>query len=82
MLRFEGVDVRQFDLARLVVEELLKLGDIEPDDLMIVGASCRDILHAGLGHEFALRATTDVDVAIALPAWGPFDSGHGCLRLQ
>lgn len=73
MLRFEGIDVRQFDLARLVVEELLELGDIEPDDLMIVGASCRDILHAGYGHEFGLRATTDVDVAIALPAWAPFE---------
>lgn len=73
LLRFEGVDVRQFDLARLVVEELLNLGDIEPDDIMVVGASCRDILHAALGHGFPLRATTDVDVAIALPAWAPFD---------
>ena len=74
MLSFEGIDVRQLDLARLVVEELLELGDLEPDDIMIVGASCRDILHAGLGHGFPLRATTDVDVAIALPAWAPFDN--------
>ncbi|WP_433008667.1 hypothetical protein [Kribbella sp. CA-294648] len=74
MLRFDDVDVRQLDLARLVVEELLELGDLEPDHLMIVGASCRDILHAGLGHDFALRATTDVDVAIALPAWAPFET--------
>jgi predicted nucleotidyltransferase len=73
LLNFEGVDVRQFDLARTVVEELLELGDLEPANLMIVGASCRDILHAGLGHEFGLRATTDVDVAIALPAWAPFE---------
>jgi predicted nucleotidyltransferase len=74
LLSFEGVDVRQLDLARVVVEEILELGDINPDEIMIVGASCRDALHAGLGHTFHLRATTDVDVAIALPAWAPFEA--------
>jgi predicted nucleotidyltransferase len=73
LLRFEDVDDRKFDVVRLVVEELLKLGALEPDDLMIVGASCRDILHAALGYEFPLRGTTDVDVAIALPSWPPFE---------
>lgn len=88
MLNFEAVDIRQLDLARTVIEEILKLGDINPDDLMVVGASCRDALHAGLGHEFPLRATTDVDVAIALPTWAPFDAlvrqlrpaGHNGIR--
>ncbi|MFI5712693.1 hypothetical protein [Kribbella sp. NPDC051620] len=73
MLSFEGIDVRQLDLARVVVEEILELGDIDPAEIMIVGASCRDVLHAGQGHSFSLRATTDVDVAIALPAWAPFE---------
>lgn len=74
MLSFEGIDVRQLDLARVVVEEILELGDIDPDEIMVVGASCRDALHAGLGHDFPLRATTDVDVAIALPAWAPYEA--------
>lgn len=73
MLDFESIDARQFTLVRQVIEELRPLSDIDPDDIMVVGASCRDILHAAYGHDYPLRGTTDVDVAIALPAWAPFD---------
>jgi predicted nucleotidyltransferase len=73
VLRFDKTDVRQFTLVRQVVEELRGLSDIDPGDIMVVGASCRDILHASLGHAFPLRGTTDVDVAIALPGWAAFE---------
>ncbi|QNE18604.1 hypothetical protein F1D05_12675 [Kribbella qitaiheensis] len=73
MLRFEKSDVGQFTLVKQVIEELHLLSNIDPDDIMVVGASCRDILHAAYGHDFPLRGTTDVDVAIALPAWAPFE---------
>lgn len=59
-------DPRYLDLVRSVVQELRKLSEINPDDVMVVGASCRDILHASYGHDFRLRSTHDVDVAIAL----------------
>jgi predicted nucleotidyltransferase len=73
VLHFESSDVGQFALVRQVIEELRSLSTIDPDDIMVVGASCRDILHAAHGHDFPLRGTTDVDVAIALPAWAPFE---------
>lgn len=44
---------------------------------MLVGAWCRDILHAALGHEFATSATRDVDLALGLPSWEIFDSLTG-----
>jgi predicted nucleotidyltransferase len=41
---------------------------------MLVGASCRDILHLSLGHTFATAATQDLDVALALSSWDAFHS--------
>jgi predicted nucleotidyltransferase len=73
MLHFGKPEAGQFALVKQVIEELRLLSDIDPDDIMVVGASCRDILHAAHGHGFPLRGTTDVDVAIALPAWAPFE---------
>jgi predicted nucleotidyltransferase len=67
MLDFGRCDEQQLSPVRRVIEALASLGDINPHDLMVVGASCRDILHSALGHGFPLRGTTDVDVAIALP---------------
>ena len=66
-------DPRHLDPLRTVIGELHKLSGIEPHGMMVIGASCRDILHASYGHEFVLRATRDVDVAIALSEWESFD---------
>lgn len=41
---------------------------------MLVGAHCRDILHASQGHGFGLVATEDVDFGIALTNWTAFDN--------
>src|SRR5690606_35471716 len=30
---------------------------------------CRDVLHSALGHDFRLRATQDLDLAIAIADW-------------
>ncbi|MFT4188685.1 MAG: hypothetical protein QM621_08900 [Aeromicrobium sp.] len=43
---------------------------IDPDRVLVVGALCRDVLHAACGHEFGLRGTTDADVGVALEDWG------------
>jgi predicted nucleotidyltransferase len=37
--------------------------------VLVVGAACRDVLHAALGHTFAVRATDDVDLGIAVGDW-------------
>src|SRR5215207_7014593 len=47
--------------------------DLAPDRIMLVGAWCRDILHAALGHDFETSATRDVDLALALSGWEPYE---------
>lgn len=62
-----GPDLRAW--VEPVVVALLGATDVDPTDLMLVGAAARDALHAALGHgDLPLRGTSDVDVAVALPA--------------
>lgn len=47
--------------------------ELSPDRMMLVGAWCRDIMHAALGHEFGTAATRDVDLALALSGWETYE---------
>ncbi|MDQ7902967.1 hypothetical protein RB614_00345 [Phytohabitans sp. ZYX-F-186] len=63
-------DPAQLDLVDVVVTELLaKSTRPGADDVMVVGARCRDVLQSALGHEFPLRATTDIDLGLAVANW-------------
>jgi predicted nucleotidyltransferase len=63
------------DPLRAVVEAALAAASgLSPSDLMVVGARCRDILHAALGHSFATRATRDLDLALALQSWDAYSA--------
>jgi hypothetical protein len=44
-------------------------GGLAPDDVMVVGACCRGILHGVLGHTFPNTGTGDLDLALALSSW-------------
>lgn len=58
-----------------VVETALAHTDgLTLDDVMVVGAWCRDILHSALGHSFATTATLDLDLALALSSWDAYRS--------
>lgn len=46
--------------------------DLRPDDVLVVGAWCRDVLHHALGHRFVTTATQDLDLALALRSWDSF----------
>lgn len=59
-------------VARVVEAALDATDDLSPDDVMLVGAWCRDILHSALGHTFATAATRDLDLALALSSWDSF----------
>lgn len=48
---------------------LARADHLQPSDLMVLGAQCRDVLHNALGHAFPLRATQDLDLAIAIANW-------------
>lgn len=59
-------------LARSPATEVLReLTKIYPDvpPMMIVGATCRDALHAAYGNHGRLRYSDDIDIALAVEDW-------------
>ena len=80
MLDFTRCSTGDLDIARTVVSKLTGLTALDPMNVMILGAECRNILHSALGHTFPLRRTNDVDIAIALSDWNTYDNLVGRLR--
>lgn len=69
MLDFSSIDPRLLDAVDLVVDEIVSKTSLDPTSVLLVGATCRDVLHAGLGHTFTLRGTNDLDLGIAVSGW-------------
>ncbi|TDN92209.1 hypothetical protein [Microbacterium sp. BK668] len=80
MLTFAPSDLRQLDDVGLVVEDLVRLADIDPSCIMLVGARCRDALHGALGQTSANTATQDLDLGIALADWAAFERVERAFR--
>jgi predicted nucleotidyltransferase len=59
-------------IARVVTAALPHADGLQPKEVMVVGAVCRDLHHYALGHRFAATATHDLDLALALPSWEAF----------
>lgn len=59
-------------IARVVTTALPHAVGLRPEDVMVVGAACRDLHHYALGHRFVATATHDLDLALALPSWDAF----------
>lgn len=59
------------DVVAPVVTELELVG-VNPGDLMLVGAVCRDVLHLAAGHTSSLRSTGDLDLALAVDGWATY----------
>lgn len=66
MLNFARVDPRLLAEIDIVVTSLVERTGLSPAQILVVGAQCRDILHSALGHDFVLRATSDLDIGIAI----------------
>ncbi|WP_220138317.1 hypothetical protein [Nocardioides massiliensis] len=65
---------------RHVVREIVQMvPSVAPETIMLVGATCRDILHSALGFDWPLRATNDLDLAFAMADWA--DYSHLTSRL-
>lgn len=57
-----------------VVSELLaRSHDLRAENVMIVGAHCRDILRSASGQESGIRTTEDIDFGLALADWSAYD---------
>lgn len=77
-------------LVRIVETMYEHAPELSQDRVMLVGAWCRDVIHAALGHDFATSATRDVDLALALPGWESFEllagnfprAGHSGVRFK
>ncbi|MDF1488990.1 hypothetical protein [Tessaracoccus caeni] len=69
MIDLSRVDERTYGSVTPVVEALTSEVGVNPDNILLVGAACRDVLHAAFGHEFPARATIDTDVGIAVSDW-------------
>jgi predicted nucleotidyltransferase len=61
-------------LAQVVSAALPHASGLAPDHIMVVGATCRDLLHSALGHTSPNTATRDVDLALALSSWTAYRS--------
>jgi len=66
-------DPHLLGLVDAVTAELLaKSSRLQSNDVMVVGAVCRDIMQSTLGHQHVLRATNDLDVALATGDWARY----------
>lgn len=68
-----GAEADALTLVAGVIAALGSSGEVEPDDILLVGAECRNVLHARAGFPDRLRATEDLDLGIAVPQLGVFE---------
>jgi len=70
MLDLTKCDPALLQMADAVVAELsAKSTRLRVQDVMVVGAHCRDILQSAMSQEFALRTTDDIDFGLAVANW-------------
>lgn len=69
MIDLAAVEPRHYDAIAPVIAELTATISLDPDNILLIGAGCRDILHAAFGHTFTPRATTDMDLGLAVDDW-------------
>jgi predicted nucleotidyltransferase len=74
MLDLQIVPDSMLDVVFDVVSEVQRsTPELDPANMMVVGAMCRDVLHAALGHSFVTAATRDLDLGLALSNWDAFE---------
>ncbi|APF33966.1 hypothetical protein [Microbacterium paludicola] len=73
MIDFGEADPDLLQGLSVVIEELSSRVGLDADRVLVLGADCRDLIHSSLGFTFALRATTDTDIAIAVSDWEIYD---------
>lgn len=66
------VDRTLRDVVEPVIAELVARAPHAAGRAMLVGALCRDVLHREAGHDFPLRSTSDLDLALAVDRWDGF----------
>ena len=62
MLSFGDPDPEILYIVTMVVDQLERDANIDPSDVMVIGAHARDIIHSGLGHGGGLRPLASAGV--------------------
>ena len=76
MLDLTKCDPALLQLPDAVVTALLAQSTaLRAQNVMIVGAHCRDILRSASGQQSGLRTTEDIDFGLALADWASFSGG-------
>ena len=66
MFDLQRITTQSLDLVSRVVDALVTNSGADDASIMVIGAHCRDLLHASFGRTDLLRATSDVDIGIAV----------------
>ncbi|MBW0273569.1 hypothetical protein ATM97_26175 [Nocardia sp. MH4] len=66
MFDLQRITTQSLDLVSRVVDALVTNSGADDASIMVIGAHCRDLLHASFGRADLLRATSDVDIGIAV----------------
>lgn len=69
----QRIDIRLLDLVDRVIAELVLTKKADGASIMVIGAHCRDLLHASFGRADPLRSTDDVDIAVAVDGDAEYD---------
>ena len=74
MVDLTRCDPALLHLPDMVVSGLLaQASGLKAENVMIVGAHCRDILRSASGQESGFRTTEDVDFGLALSDWAAYE---------
>ncbi|WP_280301214.1 hypothetical protein [Nocardia neocaledoniensis] len=66
MFDLERIDTPALSLVDRVVDALVSSSGATDTSIMVIGAHCRDLLHASFGRTDLLRSTSDVDLGVAV----------------
>ena len=76
MFDLQRITTQSLDLVSRVVDALVTNSGADDASIMVIGAHCRDLLHASFGRADLLRATSDVDIGIAVDGDARYRQGQ------
>ncbi|MFD5174629.1 hypothetical protein ACFWM1_02365 [Nocardia sp. NPDC058379] len=66
MFDLQLIGTRSLNPVDTVIDTLVTNSGVSDTSIMVIGAHCRDLLHASCGRTDLLRATSDLDIGVAV----------------
>ncbi len=80
MIDLTQLDGQDLILVDTVVSELIRTTGFPDKQIMLIGAQARNILSKALGHTITMRRTHDVDLALALSEFEPYEDALSAFK--